>query len=114
AKSNITNVSQSRIHLRSSARRRLTQDASRRPDFIGEKKMRAVLSALWSSSFLAATSVLLPLDLAQAAQSQITFAKVHADFHLLADGTYDEVDHVEAIVKTEAAARQAGQATYAY
>jgi hypothetical protein len=76
--------------------------------------MRAVRFALLSSSFLAASAVLLPLDLAEAAQSQITFNKVHADFHVLADGTYTEIDHVEAIAKTAAAARQAGQATFGY
>jgi hypothetical protein len=76
--------------------------------------MRAVRFALLSSSILAASAVLVPLAPAQAAQSAIGFSKVRADFHLLADGTYTEVDHVEAIAHTEAAARRAGQAEYPY
>jgi transglutaminase-like putative cysteine protease len=76
--------------------------------------MRAVRFALLSSSILAASTILLPLAPAEAAQSQIAFNQVHADFDVLADGTYTETDHVEAIINTEAAARQAGQTTYAY
>jgi hypothetical protein len=77
-------------------------------------KMRPVRYALLTSSFLGAAMVLLPLDLASAAQSAITFNKVAANFQVLQDGTYTEIEHAEVLARTAAAARDVGVVNFAY